>query len=323
MQYRVTVSDVVRDIRTAYYAVLLAEQQITVRDAAVKLLEKELATINQRHAAGTVPRFDVLRGEVEVANARPKVIRARNNWRVAKNDLATLLGWTVPVHILEDLPLTLTTPMQATTSNLDLPGALARAGEQRAEIGVARAKNGLLEESVVAAKSGYKPTLGVFAGYGGHASQFREDFFRSVAGPQAGVQLTWDLFDGRKTQGKVIEAEAQLARGRVELENISRKIDQEVRTTWSKMVEAREVLESQKKVQERAEEAIRLASSRYDAGAGTQLDVLNAQTALTEARTTQVEALHDYLVARALFERAMGVEIRLEHKDAGAPPPKP
>jgi outer membrane protein TolC len=321
MEYRVTVADVVRNVRTTYYAVLLAEQQITVRAAAVKLLEKELDTIKLRHAAGAVPKFDVLRGEVEVANSRPKVIRARNNWRVAKNDLATLLGWTVPSHILEDVPLTLSTAMEAGAVDLDLPGALARAVERRAEIGVVRARNGLFEESVVSARAGYKPTLGVFAGYGAHASQFREDFFRSVSGPQAGVQLTWDLFDGRKTRGKVIESEAQLARGRVELENVIRRIEQEVRTAWSKLVEAREVLETQKKVQEQAEEAIRLASSRYDAGAGTQLDVLDAQTALTEARTTQVEAVHDYLVARAQFERAVGVEFRLEAKDSGATPP--
>ena len=71
-------------------------------------------------------------------------------------------------------------------------------------------------------------------------------------------------------------------------------------------IEAKEVLESQKKVQEQAEEALRLATSRSRAGTGTQLDVLNAQTALTEARTTQVQALHDYETARARLERAIG-----------------
>ena len=75
-----------------------------------------------------------------------------------------------------------------------------------------------------------------------------------------------------------------------------------------------EVLESQKKVQEQAEEALRLANARSEAGTGTQLDVLNAQTALTEARTTQIQALHDYSVARAKLERAMGVTLKPDGK---------
>jgi outer membrane protein TolC len=65
-------------------------------------------------------------------------------------------------------------------------------------------------------------------------------------------------------------------------------------------------MESQKKVVEQGEEALRLASARNEAGSGTQLDVLSAQTALTEARTTQIQSLHDYALARARLERAVG-----------------
>src|SRR5262249_61333666 len=91
-----------------------------------------------------------------------------------------------------------------------------------------------------------------------------------------------------------------------------RRIEQEVRTAYSSFLEAREVLESQKKVQEQAEEALRLATSRYDAGSSTQLDVLNAQTALTEARTTQIQALHDYAVARPRLDHAIGQDVPVE-----------
>jgi outer membrane protein len=83
-----------------------------------------------------------------------------------------------------------------------------------------------------------------------------------------------------------------------------------VRTDYSQFVQAKEVLESQKKVQEQAEEALRLAEARMNAGTGTQLDVLNAQTSLTDARTTQVQALHDYSVARARLRRALGENLQ-------------
>ena len=114
----------------------------------------------------------------------------------------------------------------------------------------------------------------------------------------------------------MIEAEALHEKAQEDLDDGGRRIEQEVRTAYSSFLEAREVLESQKKVQERAEEALRLATARYEAGTSTQLDVLNAQTALTEARTTQVQAAHDYIVARARLERAMG-------EDAWHAPPKP
>jgi len=94
-------------------------------------------------------------------------------------------------------------------------------------------------------------------------------------------------------------------RAGVELDDTSRRIELEVRTAFSNFIESQELLESQKKVVEQAEEALRLARARSEAGTGTQLDVLSAQTALTEARTTQIEALHDYSVARARLERAV------------------
>ena len=85
-----------------------------------------------------------------------------------------------------------------------------------------------------------------------------------------------------------------------------RRIELEVRTAYSQFIEAKEVLESQQKVVEQADEALRLANARAEAGTGTQLDVLSAQTALTEARSTQAQALRDYAVARARLQRAIG-----------------
>ena len=82
----------------------------------------------------------------------------------------------------------------------------------------------------------------------------------------------------------------------------------------SNFIEAREVLESQKAVQEEAEEALRLAEARMAAGSSTQLDVLDAQTALTQARTTRAQALHDYSVARARLQRAVGEDMEIVQK---------
>ena len=82
-----------------------------------------------------------------------------------------------------------------------------------------------------------------------------------------------------------------------------------MRTTYSDFIQARETLESQQKVQEQADEALREANARAGAGTGTQLDVLNAETSLTQARTTQIQAQHDYVAARARLERAIGADL--------------
>ena len=95
----------------------------------------------------------------------------------------------------------------------------------------------------------------------------------------------------------------------MDLDDTTRRIELEVRTAYSNFIEAREVLESQKKVVEEAEEALRLARAREQAGTGTQLDVLSAQTALTDARSTQIQALHDYDAARARLQRAAGMNL--------------
>jgi outer membrane protein len=86
----------------------------------------------------------------------------------------------------------------------------------------------------------------------------------------------------------------------------TRQIELEVRTSYSDFVEATEVLESQKTVLAEAAEALREAQARFDAGTGTQLDVLDAETSLTQARDINAQALHDYDAARARLERAIG-----------------
>jgi outer membrane protein TolC len=316
LDYHTEVANTVLVIQVAYYDILLAEQQIIVEEASVALNERELSDATRRFEAGTVPRFNVLRAEVELANAKPKLIQARNRFRITKNNLATLLGINVPHDIFEDIPMQLTGKLEAEPYDLDLPGALLMALERRSELSSLRKQQALRKEDVVSAKAGYKPSLQAFAGYDSHSSIFGQDLTVEVHGWLTGVQMTWSLFDGLLTQGKVRETTALYEKAGVELDDTGRRIELDVRTAYSNFIESREVLESQKKVLEQAEEAVRLARARNEAGTGTQLDVLSAQTALTDARTTQIQALHDYAVARARLERAVGANVPAQVDEA-------
>ena len=309
LQYQTVIADALLQVRVAYYDVLLAAEQIIVEDASVKLLARTLDDQQRRYDAGTVPRFNVLQAEVALANERPRLIQARNAYRIAKNNLVNVLGYHVPPQVWEDIPIELADKLDSEPYQVQLPIAIAKALENRTEIAALRKEESLRQEAVINAKAGYKPNVQLFAGYGARSSIYFDDPSREVDGYTAGAQVSWNIFDGFLTKGKVEQAKALHAGSRVDVDNEARAIELEVRTDYSNFIEAREVLESQKKVQEQAEEALRLANARSEAGTGTQLDVLNAQTSLTQARSTQVQALHDYDVARARLERAIGVNV--------------
>jgi outer membrane protein TolC len=308
-QYNTQVADTLLAVRLAYYDVLLAAQQITVNEASVKLLQKELDDQQRRFNAGTVPHFNVLRAEVALANAKPDLFRARSQYRITKNALANLLGYNLPRAVLENIPLNLTDTFDVVPWNLALPDAIQQALEDRTELKDLREQVELQKLNVVSAKSGYKPTIQAFAGYNWQNSAFSTDVGDQLNGWNAGGQMTWNIFDGALTYGKVKQSKALYQKSRTELENRSRQIELDVRTAYSDFLEAKDVLDSQTKVQEEAEEALREANARFDAGTGTQLDVLDAETSLTQARTTQVQALHDYAAARARLERAIGADL--------------
>lgn len=312
LAYQTAVADTVLGVQLAYYDVLLAKQLIIVQEASVALLTNELLDTTRRFEAGTVPRFNVLRAEVELANAQPKLINARNSLRISKNTLANLLGLSVPAGTLEDIPLNLSGRLEAEPVELELPKAIELAWAKRTELGALRKAEALRKEDITTARAGYKPVLQAYVGYDFHNSLLSSDLSDTLHGWIAGAQLSWNLFDGLRTQGRIKEATANYERAGIDIDDKRRSIELEVRTAFSNFIQAREVLESQLKVVEEGEEALRLARARAEAGTGTQLDVLSAQTALTEARTTQIQALHDYEVARARLERAIGLNVSSE-----------
>ena len=312
-QYQTVLQDTLLDTRTAYYDALLANEQITVHEASVKLLQNELDDQQRRYKAGTVPEFNVLRAEVQLANERPLLIQARNSYRIAKNNLSNLLGYNLPRDVWEDIPMKFSDKLDAAPYQVDLPSAIARALQSRSELVALRKVEDLQKLGIVNARAGYKPTLQVFAGYNWFNAQYAFatplPLTEQFHGYDAGAQVSWDIFDGLLTRGKVVQARADYEKSKNDLVDETRQIELQVRTAYSDFVEASEVLDSQKTVQAEAEEALREARARFDAGTGTQLDVLDAETSLTQARATNVQALHDYDTARAKLERAIGEDM--------------
>lgn len=310
-QFQALVADALLEIRVAYDDALLAAEQIGTQEASVELLTRELEDQKRRYEAGTVPKFNVLRAEVELANARPRLIRARNALRIARNNLATLLGWNVPADTGLDIPLALADRLTASAYEVELANALVQAFQRRPELAALRTRERLRDEDIKQARADYFPQLSASAGWNFQSKVFTDDLDEYVNGWLVGARLDWSIWDFGLTKGKVDAARARREKARLETEDTFRRIELEVRTAHSNFIEAKEVLESQQKVIEQAEEALRLATVRAEAGTGTQLDVLSAQTALTESRNTYSQALRDYAVAQARLERAIGADVQL------------
>jgi len=253
----------------------------------------------------------VLRAEVELANALPPLIRARNQERIFRNTLALLLGCDIPAESGVDIPLRTADSLKAEPFDVSVGAALNAAWVRRPEIKVAQSASQLRHEEVLQTRADLLPAVSGTAGYGVQNRNFVRDIDRTLDGWTVGVQANWMLFDFGQTQAKVNMARAREERARLEVEDVRRRIELEVRTAFSLFTESKEVLVSQTRVIEQAEEAVRLVTARADAGSSTQLEVLSAQTALKLSRTQYSQALRDYTVARAKLERAMGEGVRL------------
>jgi outer membrane protein len=310
LDFQRTVADTVLDVRKAFYQILLNKALVTVREQSVRLLEEQLQDAQHRFDAGAVPRFNVLRAEVELANAKPPLIRAQNDLRLSREALVKLLAIDSREQRQDFTPINFTGELTYEHRAWSLADALAQAVARRPEYQQAEKRVSLTKENIKVAAAGYKPEISVFGDYGIHDSLFGNEIDDTRNGWTAGARASWSLFDGMLTRGKVTQARAEHAKTELDYEDARRSIELEVRQAYSVYLQALELIEASKKTVEQGEESLRLADARFRAGTGTQLDVLSAQTALTDARSNEIQALHDYNVALATLERATGMTVK-------------
>jgi outer membrane protein TolC len=304
-----TVADTVLAVRRAFYQILLLQAQVGVREESIKLLDSQRQDVKHRFEAGTVPQFNVLRAEVELANARPPLIRTQNNLRLAREALAKLLALDTPGQT-EFTDLRIAGALTYEHRAWALPAALTAALQSRAELQQAEKQVSLADQKTIAVAASGKPSVALFGNYGIHNYSFADDAGVTRDGWTIGARVTWPMFDGFLARGRVQQARAERSQAALSLDDARRGVELEVRQAYSDYRQARELIEAQQKTVAQAEESLRLAEARFKAGAGTQLDVLSAQTALTEARSNEIQALHDYNVANATLDRVTGVEVK-------------
>ena len=292
--------------RTQFYAVLLAKEKVAVQEENVKLLEQQLKDAKSRFDAGTTSNFDLLRAQVALANGQPPLIQARNDHRIAFEQLRQVLGAGAGSN--EGAAPTVVGSLEiGRPEDFQLTDALSAAAANRPELLRLARLQGAGEQGVKASRAGYLPEFDLVGGYVWTRGPFSGSWNNRLQGWTAGIQAQWNLFDGRATAGRVRQARSQLEQTKLSQAETTLSVEVQVRQAYSTLVEARELVDASGKTVEQAQEALRIANVRYGAGSATQLDVLTSQVALTQARLNQLEALYGYHVALAALRQAIGV----------------
>jgi outer membrane protein TolC len=272
------------------------------------LLESQLKDQQNRFEAGTVPRFNVLQAQVALSNQIPQLITARNNYRISQLTLAKTLGLDFDPRRGENPPLEVIGEMPYNPRNIALVNAIELGKERRPFLKQARANVLNQIEQVHVALGGFLPTINASGGYDWVSSPFSDNIHDINKGWVFGLVGNWAIWDSGETYGRVKQQRALLSESKITYDDDVRQVELEVQQAYSNLQQNRELIQSQEKNVEQADEALRLAKARLDAGAGTQLDVLNAQVQLLTAQSTRLQALFGYNSSLAEFDRVTGAQ---------------
>ena len=304
---RQTIDKVVADTKKLFYDVIFNRALIRVREESVAVLQSQLQDQQSRFEAGTVPRFNVLQAEVALANAIPPVIQARNALRISQFALVKQLGLDYPSDP-SLVPIDVIGQLDYSPIKLDLGAAVFTSLARNPSLKVQRQNILIGKEQLKAALSGFQPTLNVAAGYQAFNVATSASLDEAVNGLFVGVVGSWNIFDGLATVGATQAARASLQQSMINYDNAARGVELDVQRAVSNLIEAQEVIDSQRANVVQATEALRLSRERLDAGAGTQLDVLNAQVSLLQAQTTELEGRFRYITALAEYNRVLSLD---------------
>jgi len=289
--------------KQAFYSCLLAEKFVKVAEEAVEVAEKHYKNVKSLYEVGMASKFDLLRSEVQVANLKPQLIRARNSLKIAELALKILLGLDLsqPVEIKGELAFEPFEP--------DLEESIAKALSARPEVSQVRYQKEMAGEMLKMARASNLPTVALSGLYNFWADNlnFQKDNWQSYY--TINLAFSIPIFNGFVTSARVAQSKAMIKEIEFADKGLQEMIKFEVRQAILKLKEAHESLLSQEKNVEQAQESLRIAELNFSEGMATTLDVSSAQAALSQAKTNYSQALYDYVISRAQLEKAMGVDL--------------
>ena len=279
-------------------AVHMADEFAHVAKESVRLTQEQVRTAKARHELGQAQRSDLLSSEVRLAEAKENLVKAENAKSRALTALRNLMG------LPASAPLSLEGSGEFRVPPVTEEDPAAVALENRPEIRQAADAVLMAEEGVSLQQSGYHPTVSLFGSYDWDTEVADLDFHDSGT---VGLSLDWALFEGGRTNARVAVARSRLEEARERLRKARLAVTSDVSMATLRVEEARKRQEVSKTSIAQAEEALRLIGARYENGAATISEYLDAEVALTGARVRHVSARYDVERATADLRRALGL----------------
>ncbi|MGA9111199.1 MAG: TolC family protein [Smithella sp.] len=294
--------DVVQEVKIAYFNILRAQR---IQDAArqsVEMLSAHRDVAQDYFNVGMIPKNDLLHAEVELANGKQALVRAKNAVELAKSSLNTVLKRKIftPVEVVDILayhPL-----------NQSFEECLNVARQARPELKISSLHAEQAGKLVQVAQSDYFPTLslvGNYSRFGDNPSVSGSDYQNQESWYVMGV-ASWNFWEWGKTKFKVDASKAKENQALEATKELNDQITLEIKNAYLILQETESQIIVWQKVIEQAEENFRISEERYKERVATSTEVLDAQTLLTKAKSEYANALGDYNVNYAKLQRAMG-----------------
>jgi outer membrane protein TolC len=310
-QMRGTRQAVIFAARKAYYDARLALELKRASGDAVIMAQRQLEDVDNNVKAGKLSDLDHLRADVELKTLKAQNVQDENRYHVALTTLLNVLG------VSQESQIELSQPLQYQPLTPALDEAVHAAFTQNSDILQAELTIRLQREAINVARAGYYPQMDAFIQDGETKPDPHDPAQNSWGnGWSLGLSLTYRVFDGFKTRSQVREAEAQLQEYEVTLRDTEERTLLQIKQAILSIEDASKEVAAQQASVEQAKEAQRLTELGFRQGVRLQVELLDAQRALTNAEATYATAVYNHELARLQLEQAIGA---LEAPSEGNP----
>jgi outer membrane protein TolC len=285
-------------VTTDYYNLQQADESVRISQSAVQNSQASLRDAQALERAGVGTRFDVLRSEVNLANATQDLTKALSNQEISRRTLATRLSLPQAVNISAADPVQL-----AGLWNQSLEQSIVLAFQNRPELQQQLAQRNISEQQRRQALASLGPQVSLIAAYN-LLDQF-DDNVSVVDGYSVGVRATLNLYDGGAAKARAAQAKTNIAIAETQFAEQRNQIRFQVEQAFSTKESNLKNVQTANTALEQAREALRLARLRFQAGVGTQTDVINSENDLTRSEGNRITAILDYNRALAQLQRAI------------------
>ncbi|WDT76037.1 MAG: TolC family protein [Candidatus Manganitrophus sp.] len=297
-----TTENILFDVARAYYEALKAQRNVEIEENEVKRLEAHLRDAEKRFRVGEAIKTVVLRAEAELADARARLIRARNDQETTKDQLALFARIEGPFNLADPPSLTLSEQSEAEW--------VKTAHERRSDLALQSTNVKISEEQISIAKGTFFPSLSLQGRYN-WIDQDPETSFLTTNDRSAILSLSFPIFEGRLRVAELAQARSRHRQQLLQKSFLSDQISVEVRRALlnlNALTSQLDVLQAQVAF---ARENFSLISRQFAVGLATNIDVLDANATLISAERQLTNTTYDREVAILQVERAVGVFLDL------------